>query len=335
MEGRTLSHYRILEKIGKGGMGEVYRGHDERLDRDVAIKVLPAGTLSDEAARKRFRKEALALSRFNHPNIGTVHDFDTQEGVDFLVMEYVPGITLDEKLATGVLSEKEIAKLGIQLTEGLAAAHDQGVIHRDLKPGNLRVTPDGRLKILDFGLATLRRPVSETATTQSLSETEAAAGTLPYAAPEQLRGEKADPRTDIYGVGVVLYEMATGRRPFREELATPLADAILHQPPVPPRAVNARVSPDLERTILKCLDKAPENRYQSVKELGVDLRRLGAPEPAPPVPEPPGRRWLGVTALLAAVAVLAMVFGYRGFVTRQASSERKMIVVLPFENLGR
>jgi len=272
MVGKRLGHYCILEKIGAGGMGEVYRARDERLDRDVALKVLPAGTLADEAARKRFRKEALALSKLNHPNIETVHDFDTQEGVDFLVMEHIPGVTLSDKLAKGSLPEKEIAHLGVQLAEGLAAAHEQGVVHRDLKPGNLRVTTDGRLKILDFGVAKTLRSVSETATTESLTETQAAAGTLPYMAPEQLRGEPVDARTDIHALGVVLYEMATGQLPFREELVPRLIDAILHQTPVTPRAMNARVSPELERIILKCMEKDPDNRYQSAKEAGVDLR---------------------------------------------------------------
>jgi len=165
MVGKTLSHYRILEKIGAGGMGEVYRARDEHLGRDVAVKVLPTGTLTGEHDRKRFRKEALALSKLNHPNIETVHDFDTQEGVDFLVMEHIPGVTLNDKLAAGPLLEKEVLRLGVQLAEGLAAAHERGVVHRDLKPGNLRITPDGRLKILDFGLAKLIQPFSATAPT--------------------------------------------------------------------------------------------------------------------------------------------------------------------------
>src|SRR5271166_3833619 len=154
--GAELGHYHIAEKIGVGGMGEVYRAHDEHLARDVAIKVLPPGTLGDESARKHFHKEALILSQLNHPNIATIHDFDTQRGVDFLVMEYIPGITLSEKVAGRPLPEKEVLRLGVQLAEGLASAHDHGVVHRDLKPGNLRVTSEGRLKILDFGLARLQ-----------------------------------------------------------------------------------------------------------------------------------------------------------------------------------
>jgi serine/threonine protein kinase len=231
----------------------VYRARDERLERDVAVKVLPAGTLADEAARKRFRKEALALSQLNHPNIATVHDFDTQEGVDFLVMEYIPGVTVAEK--PGPLAEKEVLRLGTQLAHGLAAAHEQGVVHRDLKPGNLRVTPDGRLKILDFGLAMLRQPEGEYAATATLTEDHALAGTLPYMAPEQLRGEKADARSDIFAAGAVLYEMASGRRPFPQSHGPPLIDAILNKTPEPPSAVNRRVSLGLETIILKALDK--------------------------------------------------------------------------------
>src|SRR5439155_8359198 len=210
--GQTLGHYRIAEKIGAGGMGDVYRAQDEHLNREVAIKVLALGTLADEPSRKRFHKEAIALSRLNHPNIATIHDFDTQQGVDFLVMEYIPGITLSEKLATR-LPEKEVIALGVQLAEGLSAAHEHGVVHRDLKPGNLRLTSDGRLKILDFGCAKLRRSVTNSAATESLSETQAMAGTLPYMAPEQLLGGQIDARTDIHAAGAVLYEVAMGQSP--------------------------------------------------------------------------------------------------------------------------
>ncbi|MFY9585078.1 MAG: serine/threonine-protein kinase, partial [Candidatus Acidiferrales bacterium] len=281
MIGHTLSHYRVVEQIGSGGMGVVYRAHDDRLERDVALKVLPTGTLADEAARKRFRKEALALAKLGHPNIGVIHDFDTQDGVDFLVMEYIAGATLAERIAAGALPEKEVLALGAQIAAALEEAHEHSVVHRDLKPGNILVTPKGQAKVLDFGLAKLLRPsgprAGETATTETVSDTAVVAGTLPYMSPEQLRGEPADARADIYATGAVLYEMATGQRPFREGLASRLTDAILHQPPVPPRTLNGRISPELERIILKCLEKDPENRYQSAKELVVDLRRLATP----------------------------------------------------------
>jgi serine/threonine protein kinase len=161
MIGHRLSHYRIVEQIGAGGMGVVYRAHDEQLDRDVAIKVLPPGSLADDLARKRFRKEALSLARLNHPNVATVHEFGSQDGTDFLVTEFIAGLTLDVKLAKGPLPPDEVVRLGVQLAAGLAAAHQQAIVHRDLKPGNLRVTPDGRLKILDFGLAQYMPHASE------------------------------------------------------------------------------------------------------------------------------------------------------------------------------
>ena len=274
MVGQTISHYRIVERIGAGGMGEVYRAHDEHLDRDVAIKVLPPGTLGDESARKRFHKEALALSKLNHPNIATIHDFDTQQGVDFLVMEYIPGITLSEKLANRPLPENEIVALGVQLAEGLSAAHEQGVIHRDLKPGNLRVTSDGRLKILDFGLARLRLPMTAGAPTESLSGTQAVAGTLPYMSPEQLRGDAVDARSDIWSLGIVLYEMATGELPFVGPTTTAIADAILHRTPRPASSLNAAVPPALEQVIARLLEKDRRDRYGSAQDLVLDLRRI-------------------------------------------------------------
>ena len=274
MIGTAFGHYQLLEEIGAGGMGRVYRAHDSRLERDVAIKVLPPLSFTDPHSRKRFRKEALALSRLNHPNIATVHDFDTLGDLDYLVMEYIPGVSLDQKIAHAPLAEKEIVRLGAQLAEGLVAAHQEGILHRDLKPANLRVTPEGRLKILDFGLAKAQ-DVNVAASTSSEPHS-AIAGTLPYMAPEQLLGEKLDTRTDLYAAGNVLYEMATGKPPFERALGSRMIDEILHQPSVAPRALNPRISPGLETVILKCLEKSAENRYQSAGELAVDLRRLAS-----------------------------------------------------------
>jgi eukaryotic-like serine/threonine-protein kinase len=335
--GLELGHYRIVEKIGAGGMGEVYRASDEHLARDVAIKVLPPGTLTDESARKHFHKEALILSQLNHPNVATIHDFDTQQGVDFLVMEYIPGITLSEKVAGRPLPEKEVLRLGVQLAEGLAAAHDHGVVHRDLKPGNLRVTSDGRLKILDFGLAKLWRPVTASAATESLSETQAMAGTVPYMAPEQLLGGAIDARTDLHAAGSVLYEMATGQRPFAEVEHAQLIAAILHRPPRPPTALNPHVSPELERIIGKCLEKEPGNRYQSAKELAVDMRRLGTPSIATQASAQRQARkypsWKIILVLGMTVAVL-LGAGVQLLRSRRAHAltERDTIVLGDFDN---
>ncbi|MEE9217562.1 MAG: serine/threonine-protein kinase, partial [Acidobacteriota bacterium] len=178
--GTRLGRYEVIRLLGAGGMGEVYLAKDERLEREVALKVLPTGTLADESARKRFRREALALSKLNHPNIETVYDFDTEEGVDFLVMEYVAGHTLAEKLTNGALPEKEVVTLGGQIASALEEAHEQGVVHRDLKPGNILVTAKGQAKLLDFGLARLLEPVAESSQVQTISQTGSTAGTMPY-----------------------------------------------------------------------------------------------------------------------------------------------------------
>lgn len=271
----TLSHYRVLEQIGAGGMGVIYRARDERLERDVALKVLPSGALADESARKRFRKEALALSKLNHPNIAVVHDFDTDDATDFLVEELIPGLSLSEMLLSGPLSEHEIINLGSQLCEGIAAAHEQGIIHCDLKPANLRVTPDARLKILDFGLAKVLRSaaaITEDATA-SLSQSWPPVGTLPYMAPEQLMGDRLDGRTDIWSVGCVLYEMASAQRPFLG-CGPAMVEAILHTQPAPLAKVNPKLNSALDAIIGKALDKDPKQRYQSAREIAVDLRRL-------------------------------------------------------------
>ncbi len=333
--GSELGHYRIGEKIGAGGMGEVYRARDEHLARDVAVKVLSPGTLTDESARKHFHKEALILSQLNHPNIATIYDFDTNQGVDFLVMEYIPGITLGDR-AAGPLPEKEVLRLGVQLAEGLAAAHDHGVVHRDLKPGNLRVTSEGRLKILDFGLAKLWHPVTASAATESLTETQGIAGTLPYMAPEQLLGEEIDARTDIHAAGLVLYEMATGRYAFAEVERSQLIAAILHRSPRSPAALHSKLSQELERIIGKCLEKEPENRYQSAKELAIDLRRLLTPSAAKVAEIPVVRRKLWKVLVPAALIVVAAAIGGTLYFNSQrahALTDKDTIVLSDFTNM--
>lgn len=344
MTGKTLSHYRLVEQIGAGGMGVVYRAHDERLERDVALKVLPADTLADEETRKRFRKEALALSQLNHPNIATVFDFDSQDGVDFLVMEIVAGELLAAKLTRGALPEKEVAALGGQIAAALEEAHERGIVHRDLKPGNVMVTPKGQAKVLDFGLAKLKRRDDAPDATASATETKGIAGTLPYMAPEQLRNEVLDARTDIHALGAVLYEMATGKRVFVEDSSPRLTDAILHRLPVSARSLNARIAPELDRIILKCLEKEPENRYQAAKEVAVDLRRLASPPSATAFAPVRRATWspsrVALTAGIVVVAIAATlvafnVGGLRERLLGHAGPPRiESIAVLPLDNLS-
>jgi len=335
MVGQRLGHYLITEQIGAGGMGIVYRARDERLDRDVAVKVLPAGSVSDETARKRLRKEALALSRLNHPNIETVYDFDTQQNVDFLVAELIPGVSLDHKLAAGALQEKEIVRLGTQMVQGLEAAHEAGIVHRDLKPANLRTTLDGRLKILDFGLAQDFAKPGTDFVTISKSYAEGISGTLPYIPPEHLQGEKVGPRGDIYSAGAVLYEMATGRTPFQEKSGPLLMEAILNRPPAAPTAVNRQVSPALEAVILKAMDKDPDRRYQSARELRVDLERLSSTTILA-IRKAPGRRKVWTTGIVLALVAILLAIGYRThFIgsSKTSPSDRITLGVLPFEVL--
>lgn len=258
-------------------MGMVFRASDQQLERDVAIKVLPPGLFADELARRRFRREALTLAKLNHPNIGTVYEFGSQGEIDYLVMEYVGGVGLDGRLGHGPLPIRDVLRIGLQLADGLSSAHDHRVIHRDLKPANLRLTQDNRLKILDFGLAQFVRQDIDLSATASISETTKIAGTLPYMAPEQLRGEATDQRSDIWSAGAVLYELATGRRPFPCQQIPGLINTILNEDPCLPSTMNSKISPGLESAILKCLDKDPERRYQSARELRIDLDRLTTP----------------------------------------------------------
>jgi eukaryotic-like serine/threonine-protein kinase len=339
MVGETISHYRILAQIGAGGMGVVYKAYDEQLEREVALKVLLPGLLAEEGARKRFRKEALALARLNHPNIATIFEFGNEGGADFLVTEYIPGITLDTKLSSGALGVEETVRLGTQLATGLAAAHEQGLIHRDLKPGNLRVTPDGLLKILDFGLAQLVPRASDDGLTATQTRTQEIAGTLPYMAPEQLRGGVADTRTDIWAAGAVLHEMATGKRPFSESGTPLLINAILNSNPARASKTNQNIPSGMDDIILKALQKDVSRRYQTASELRGDLERLtaGAPVLAQARPQ---RVWIAAAVVLLVVLVVLGLAGY--FVARKRTSDRggnaarsrRSVAVLGFKNLG-
>jgi serine/threonine protein kinase/Tol biopolymer transport system component len=324
--GRTLSHYRIEERLGVGGMGEVYRARDEKLGRDVALKVLPSGALADEEARRRFRKEATVLARLSHPHIASLFDFDSEDGIDFLVMELVVGPTLEQELRKGPLPEKEVIRLGAQLARGLVAAHEQGVIHRDLKPSNLQLTSDGLLKILDFGVAHLERgPAAAASGEATATETAAGAvlGSPPYMAPEQLLGKSVDARTDLYAAGACLYELATGKRPYGDKRGPQLTEAILHEAPALPRTANGLISPGVEAVILKCLDKDPGLRYQTAKELLVDLERLGQTITTGSVTDAVGRApRRGARWLWAAAALLIAAFGTGAWLVRQSAPPR-------------
>jgi serine/threonine protein kinase/tetratricopeptide (TPR) repeat protein len=341
--GVMLGHYRLLEEVGRGGMGIVFRAYDKHLTRDVAVKVLPPGTFPDENARKRFLREARLLAKLNHPNVAMAFDFGQQDGIDYLVTEYVPGITLDAKLAKGPLPQKLVLELGIQLAKGLAVAHQAAIIHRDLKPGNLRLSTSGELKILDFGLARWRKPTSDTAETLSSETRDSVAGTLPYMAPEQIRCEELDVRTDIWGAGAVLYEMATGKRLFPQESGLKLIQSIQNLEPPAPSVLNEQMTPALDAVILKALDKDPERRYQSARELGVDLSRLLATNTSTgklasadltPVRQ---RKRLSTWVFFAAITVIFTYGGYRLHKkwSDQPSMKHSLLAVLPFESAGQ
>src|SRR5262249_451586 len=272
----------------------------------------------------------------NHPHIGTIYDFGTDAGIDFLVMEYVPGKTLSGHLAHGPLPEREIVDLAKQIVAALEEAHENGVVHRDLKPGNIVVRPNGQVKVLDFGLAKLFRPVGETPIASELSGTVVCAGTVPYMAPEQLRGQPTDPRTDLYAAGTVIYEMATGRRPFRNKFATELIADILTQALIPPRQLNPQISLELEKVILKCLEKDPQNRYQSAKDLGIALDQLSSItfEERTFLPRRLSLRF--AIFVVICLVVLTLVVAY--FAHRPSWMNPRpgkiLLAVLPFENLN-
>ena len=334
-----LSHYKVEEQIGAGGMGVVYRAHDEQLDRDVAIKILPAGALNDQTARKRFRKEAISLAKLNHPNIATVHEFGAENDKDFLVTEYVAGVTLESKLASGALPFEETVRLGIELMDGLSAAHERGIVHRDIKPANLRLTSDGRLKILDFGLAQLLPQIGDMGTNATETVPGEITGTIPYMAPEILQGEKASASSDIWSAGAVLYEMATGKRAFAHKNSALLIDTILNSSPESPRKLNAEIPEELNAVILKALAKNLKERYQSARDVARDLGKPTTSHlPAPTVR--PRRKKMVVAAAVSAVVLIALATGFfllhrmRPSASRPIVPHHRTVAVLGFKNLS-
>ncbi len=337
--GTILGHFRLVEELGAGGMGVVYRAHDTTLKRDVAIKVLNAQRLTDEKARQRFHSEALILSRLSHPNVEYVHEFRSEEGIDFLVLEYVPGTTLNELIKRGALPEQEVIGLGIQLARGLAAAHAQRVLHRDLKPGNLRLTPENVLKILDFGLAELM-VLPEDDTLEMSAAQSPLAGTPAYLSPEQIEGRDPDARSDIYSAGVVLYELATGSKPFPQGRQT-MVEMILHSIPPAPRSKNKEISPELDAIILKCLEKDPKQRYQSARDLLADLELVSFESHSSGRAlamghfrrKPQWQKPALIAVACALVLALAGVLAWRNWGSREA--QQKIMAVLPMDTAGQ
>ncbi|UCE18629.1 MAG: protein kinase [Gemmatimonadota bacterium] len=339
MIGENISHYKILEKLGEGGMGVVYKAEDTKLKRIVALKFLPPELTKDPEAKERFVQEAQAASALEHHNICNIHQIDeTDEGQTFIVMACYEGESLREEIERGPIKLDEAIDIGSQIAQGLARAHEKGIVHRDIKPANIHVTCDGVVKILDFGLAKLRGKTKLTKEGTTL-------GTVAYMSPEQARGEKMDHRTDIWSLGIVLYEMITGQCPFKGEYEQSVMYSILNEELEPVTGKRTGVPFELERMVNKCLEKDPAERYQTATDLVADFRhfqRVTTTQAMPsksethrPLARPFVRR-LGWVAGLVLVAAIAVVYIVRQFAPSEMEpiSERKMLVVLPFENLG-
>src|SRR5438270_5865554 len=335
--GTRLGPYEVVAPVGAGGMGEVYRGTDTRLDRVVALKILPSHLSSNAEVRERFDREARAISSLSHPNICTLYDVGHHEGTDYLVMEFVEGEPLDERLKKGPLPLDQVLRYGIEIADALDKAHRHGIVHRDLKPSNIMITKSGA-KLLDFGLAKIamrESPVvqlSHLPTAQrQLTQEGTILGTFQYMAPEQLEGLEADARTDIFAFGNVLYEMATGRRAFEGKTKTSLIAAIVDRDPPPISAIQPMTPPAFERVVKTCLAKDPENRWQSARDVANELRWIQQGDVAAPVrPRQKSREWIAWT--IACIALLgAGVLAYLHYRAPSEPPQTVQSMILPPE----
>jgi len=326
--GTRLGPYEILSRLGAGGMGEVYRARDPRLDRHVAIKVLPQRLAQDPRALARFDREAKAVAALSHPNILSIHDFGCDAGITYAVTELLEGETLRGHLSRGSLGWRKAVETGIAIADGLSAAHSKGITHRDLKPENIFLTEDGHVKILDFGLArTTGTSATEKAEAPTVTEEGVVLGTVGYMSPEQVRGVAADARSDIFSLGCVLYEMVAGRRAFSRATAAQTMAAILEAQPAEFATTGKQVPAGLENVIAHCLEKSPQERFHSAHDVALALRStLGGSAAARRFP---ARRWAVLAALITALAAPAAVYWFAG-----RAKPIDSLAVMPFVNVG-
>ncbi|MCI0412175.1 protein kinase [bacterium] len=335
--GEILGHYRILSLLGSGGMGQVYLAEDTKLDRRVALKILPPELASDANRMRRFLSEAKSASAVKHPNVAHIYDVGTQNDLHFIAMEYIEGETLSDRLNQAECDVSLVLDTGVQVADALDEAHSSGIIHRDLKPANLMITRRGQVKILDFGLARMEQPQSGSTATQlstkGVTTPGIVMGTVPYMSPEQVLGKPVDSRSDLFSFGVILYQMLTRRLPFSGDAPPQLMDSILHKQPVPVSRFNYEVPPELERIVRKCLEKNVEDRYQSAKELLIDLRSLKRESQTGVSVVPVRKKKLLSTQ--TAIALLLVLLIAAAFLLWPRRETLHSIAVLPFDNVSK